>query len=145
MKKVIFRLRHRRDWHARGALHDHFFGDETTLQFFQSASYEERGDFCSEAWQLHEEISDDNTIIAILQRDGNVWCGDKLRSLSIEKRVILRAETGEELQRGESPLRIEYVFSNPRRGRPQRLVGLRMEPCNERPRIARTPLSRRRA
>lgn len=100
-----------RDWHARGALHDHFFGDETTPQLFQNARYEERGDFCSEAWQLRDD-SEGNAIIAILRRDGNVWSGDKLRALTIEKRLILRAETDEELSRGESLLQIEYVFSN---------------------------------
>jgi 4-alpha-glucanotransferase len=96
------------DWHPRGALLDHFFGEGTTPENFASARYAEQGDFCSEAWNLSTHNCD-NTVTAILQRDGNVWIknahGEPAHApLRIEKTIKLRA--------GSPVMNVEYSFCN---------------------------------
>ena len=88
------------DWYPRGALLDHFFGSDVTLENFQSAHFREEGDFISEVWQL----SDDAGVLR-LRREGGVWHDGEFAPLIIEKEIALRENSGE--------LEIEYSFGNP--------------------------------
>lgn len=88
------------DWYPRGALLDHFFGSDVTLENFQSAQFKEEGDFIGEDWRL----SGSNGVLR-LQREGGVWHDGVFSPLTIEKKITLHENS--------SALRIEYCFHNP--------------------------------
>ncbi len=91
------------DWHARGALLDHFFGGATTPELFAQTRFPEQGDFVSEAWQI--ETSSSNEMASItLKRNGGVWFGDVHQALSMCKTISL--------QTNSDTLNIEYSIRN---------------------------------
>jgi alpha-amylase len=94
------------DWHGRGALLDHFFGIETTLEEFQQGRFSEKGDFIGEQWRL-DAFRENETGAGVLamRRTGGVWQGEVFAPLQIEKKIILAPHTQE--------LRVEYSLHNP--------------------------------
>lgn len=88
------------DWYPRGALLDHFFGSDVTLENFQNAQFREEGDFIGEGWDLSE-----NNGALRLRREGGVWHDGAFSPLTIEKRIVL--------ERGTGCLQTEYSLLNP--------------------------------
>jgi alpha-amylase len=91
------------DWHPRGALLDHFFGDGTTPDQLAQTRFPEQGDFVSEDWTVKIQ-SNQKAASIVLRRDGGVWVGGKQQPVSIEKTLTLRA--------GSSEFEIEYSICN---------------------------------
>ena len=91
------------DWYPRGALLDHFFGDDATPEGFAQTKFPEQGDFISEEWTVQTK-SNKKTASIILRRDGGVWAGEKQQPISIEKTLTLRS--------GSPELEIEYSIMN---------------------------------
>lgn len=93
------------DWYGRGALLDHFFGEETTLGNFHSGRYREQGDFIGEEWRLDSFWeSRSGTGVLALRRAGGVWQGEVFAPLQIEKKIILTPDS--------NALHVEYSLQN---------------------------------
>lgn len=100
------------DWHARGALVDHFFGPGVTPAAFQSGAYAEEGDFAAEAWHLEtgcgQGLAVSRTACSEARlrftRDGNVWHDGALCPLLAVKEITIHA--------GANEAHIRYRFTN---------------------------------
>lgn len=101
------------DWHPRGALLDHFLGEDATPELFARNHCAEEGDFISERWQLqtrangsaNEPQEGAQKVSITARRQGHVWSRGVHRVLDIEKIVSLRA--------GSPDVEVEYRFFNP--------------------------------
>jgi len=90
------------DWYPRGALLDHFFGSDVTLENFRNARFGEEGDFISEDWEMTKPPAEG---VLPLRREGGVWHDGIFAPLTIEKTIALHENSSE--------LLIEYSFYNP--------------------------------
>lgn len=91
------------DWYARGALIDHFFGEDATPKCFAEGRFPEEGDFVSEAW-IADTRTTATSATLLLQRDGHVWVDGVHQPFSILKQVSISHDSGE--------LDIAYEFTN---------------------------------
>lgn len=80
------------DWHRRGMFVDHFLGEGTTLENFESVQYPEQGDFANQAYEVSVKQTGDQ-IIVTLSRDGAVWRGDYRHPVRVEKQFIFTNDT----------------------------------------------------
>ncbi|MFN8447040.1 MAG: alpha-amylase/4-alpha-glucanotransferase domain-containing protein [Anaerolineae bacterium] len=92
------------DWHRRGALIDHFLGDDVTLDQFRRADYSEAGDFVLGGYTAEVGGSGTNVCTVTLRRDGNVWIGGRALPVRVEKRLTITA--------GVRELLVEYAVTN---------------------------------
>ncbi len=91
------------DWYRRGAFIDHFLGEDATPENFYRSEYPEQGDFVNLPYRASWE-GDERNLTVILSRDGNVWVGEELVPVRLEKRFRFR--------RGASDLHVEYTVTN---------------------------------
>jgi len=91
------------DWHARGALVDHFFGAGATPENFATARFPEDGDFASEDWSIETKATQKPATIKV-KRDGFVWANGVHVPLRVEKEIGIGSESDE--------ISVRYEFTN---------------------------------
>ena len=94
------------DWYNRRFLIDHFLGEGTTLEAFQTCNYPEIGDFANTPYDIilgPEKVSRGAKVV--LRRNGGIFSGDRKTPVYIEKTILLR--------RDGSGFDVEYIVKNP--------------------------------
>ncbi len=87
LEKVIYV-----DWHRRGLFNDHFLGQETTLQLFESVQYPQQGDFVDQPYQASYQQSETDVALHLV-RDGHVWVGEIRLPVRVEKTFTLHPDS----------------------------------------------------
>lgn len=83
------------DWFNRRFLVDHFFGDRLTPENFQSAKFQEIGDFANQPYfVVGRPIKVGDFLSVMLRRDGGIWHGEHRTPITIIKTISLIAGTG---------------------------------------------------
>lgn len=93
------------DWYGRHCFLDHFLREGTDLAAFSRATYGEQGDFVNQPYIYHIRRKEGTGETARLSRQGNVWVGEKLIPLRVEKEFTLRS--------GRGDLEAAYRVENP--------------------------------
>jgi len=75
------------DFYNRKSYIDHFLGDGTTLDSFESSQYGEDGDFVNQAYELIKKTSGKDKITLTLKRSGKVWYQGKQEQVNLTKKM----------------------------------------------------------
>lgn len=77
------------DWHRRGCLIDHFFGESASLDSYEKARYGEEGSFVTEHYNVSKETVTDSGVTLGLVRQGYIWHNGQKSSVIIDKTIVM--------------------------------------------------------
>ncbi|MBD3223527.1 MAG: DUF1926 domain-containing protein, partial [Caldithrix sp.] len=82
------------DWYEKKSFVDHFIANNTQLDQFAKAQFEEKGDFVNQAYELLEQEQNEKRVILHFERKGHVWIGDDFKPLTLRKLITIENDEG---------------------------------------------------
>ena len=82
------------DFYDRKSFIDHFLGENTTLESFASAQYEEEGDFVNHTYELVKKTTAADKVMISLQRNGKIGNQEQQKRINLTKKMIFYNNEG---------------------------------------------------
>ena len=76
------------DFYDRKSFIDHFLGENTTLESFASAQYEEEGDFVNHTYELVKKTTAADKVMISLQRNGKIGKQGQQKQINLTKKMF---------------------------------------------------------
>ncbi len=92
------------DFYERKTFIDHFIAEDTTLDKFASAEYDEEGDFYNSPYTIVNEKKSSNKVEISIQRKGKVERNNQIFPLQITKKYLFSNKSGK--------ITVKYILEN---------------------------------